>query len=166
MWIEVCCSINARHRWESASVEPIRRTQRGGSFWLDDSTGRRQLQSPTSTLWFKYKPRGTKWKQTNCAHTLVVSYFWCLPLPSLVVRECVKVDKVCLGLWSGWAEHQTVLPPLHLLHLNTKTIHRYDEEEHWERKHKRKTMIIITQYCNDNGKRITQYSVILAQLYT
>ncbi|KAK0141960.1 RNA-directed DNA polymerase from mobile element jockey [Merluccius polli] len=51
------------------------------------------------------------------------AYFGRLPVPSLVICQRVEVDKVCLGLRSGRAEHQTVLPPLHLLHLdrNRKT---------------------------------------------
>lgn len=180
MWIEVC-----------QSQTPLRvclcGANRTHSEWgcLIGRLGRQKAAVvPTYNLWFKYKPGGTNWKQTNCCwektramhivscthsntHSLSLAYFWCLPMPSLVVCERVKVDKVCLGLWSGWAEHQTVLPSLHLFHLNTKTTYRHDEEEHWERKHKRKMMIIslLTLCWNDVGKRITWFSVTLTQLY-
>lgn len=79
------------------------------------------------------------------------AYFWCLPMPSLVVCQCVKVDKVSLGLWSGWAEHQTMLPPLHLLHLNTKITCRCGETENTVSK----LHFLIILYFNDAVNRIT-----------
>lgn len=39
-------------------------------------------------------------------------------MPALVVGQRVKVDVVGLGLGTSGAEHQTVLPPLHLFHLS------------------------------------------------
>ena len=109
--------------------------------------------------WCTYKPSKTNWKWTSCrwqetcktrcvmhahgdTYSLFLAYFWCLPMPSLVVCESVEVDKVSLGLWAGWAEHQTVLPPLHLLNLNKLTT-----EIHWG--------------CRrGGGKKVTHFSCI------
>lgn len=73
------------------------------------------------SFWF-YRSQEV-WMRTinSTLHRLTVAYLWCLPIPALVVCQGVKVYKVCLGLRTSWAEHQTVLSPLHLLHLHRKT---------------------------------------------
>lgn len=131
-------SVKARHWWEAG----LCRCHQTLRFRCQIGRTDRQKATvvPTSNLSFMNKTRGTKWKQTNCCwekhthtHTrrlmntqwnsLYLAYFRCLPMPPLVVCERVEVDKVRLGLWSGWAEHQAVLPSLHLLHLERQTVH-------------------------------------------